>query len=1082
MSSIYNDKIVFFKDVIDNIQFGLLRYKNLNILSSSEYKSCYECLEKIINIMINFNNDNVINELQFINNTLSSLIKNYGIYNFKQLIDVCLGADFIDSLKLNENFLEKYEIIKKYLHPINYKIINWENKENKLKSTKKIYQKEIIKNKIVDDKQIIEDAEMFECFDLMRTSTNFNIRVYGIKVIIHDYSNKKTLTINCIYDDVMINNIDSSYLLNKKKGLIEYINENNMHKNEMFVIDSWKNYFDNLNIKDYLVYNNTDLFNKYIFIMTQVTNMENKNINCLVQDFMGSELFNQRSILIHLLLNNHKQEFQYIAYLLYDLLSNETSDSNEQKILYDSLSWNCKKYFKDAMCKTIEYTTHLSNFENNKIPLEQQICLMKASDNIKEKAMQKLKELKSKSEDSGSKARQYLDGLLKIPFGIYKEEYILYKKNDIINLFKLLTENIKLYEDINIENTKILVFINLIKEMINKDDYNLLEILNIINVLSNELYNIYNDVIQYIFSNVFTNKKKILLHIINSINNISQNFNITGIKQTNNITNINSIRNNIKTYLEKNKSNKDLMRDILLLIETQCPNQLNNYLINIDKSITKINYKNNEIINYISSFNNILDGAIHGHKNAKNQIERIIGQWINGEKTGYCFGFEGPPGVGKTSLAKKGIANCLKDIDGQSRPFAFIALGGSSNGSILDGHNYTYVGSTWGKIVDILIENKCMNPIIFIDELDKVSRTEHGKEIIGILTHLIDSTQNDTFQDKYFSNIDLDLSKALFIFSYNDVELIDKILLDRIHRIKFENLNLDDKLTICEDYLLPELYKKFGVENIFNFDRENMKYIIEKFTNEPGVRKLKEILFEIISSINLELLKKTNKYTIPVVIDTKIIDEILHERHTIKHLKINTVPKVGIINGMWANAYGNGGILHIESKLFFTSTFLDLKLTGMQGDVMKESMTVAKTLALSLITKSSLKKTTKEFEETKMQGIHIHVPEGATPKDGPSAGAAITTVIYSLLTNKKIRHNIAITGEICLQGKITAIGGLDLKILGGIRAGVDTFIYPTENAKDFNLFYEKYSSKIDGNGYKFIEVDNIHDAMKHILI
>ena len=132
----------------------------------------------------------------------------------------------------------------------------------------------------------------------------------------------------------------------------------------------------------------------------------------------------------------------------------------------------------------------------------------------------------------------------------------------------------------------------------------------------------------------------------------------------------------------------------------------------------------------------------------------------------------GQPGSGKTTLAKKGIAKCLKDINGESRPFAFIAIGGSSNASVLDGHSYTYVGSTWGKIVEILIEKKCMNPIFFIDELDKVSRTEHGREIISILTHIIDSTQNTTFQDKYFSGIDIDLSKALFIFSYNDVELI----------------------------------------------------------------------------------------------------------------------------------------------------------------------------------------------------------------------------------------------------------------------------------------------------------------------
>ena len=291
--------------------------------------------------------------------------------------------------------------------------------------------------------------------------------------------------------------------------------------------------------------------------MTQITNMENKNLNSLVQDFIGSELFNQRSILIQLLLNNYKQEFQYIAYLLYDLLSNETSDSNEQKILYDSLSWNCKKYFKDAMCKTIEYTSVLSNFDNNKIPLEQQICLMKAPDNIKEKAMQKLKELKSKSEDSGSKARQYLDGLLKIPFGIYREEYILHKKNEIIFLFKSLTENIKSNQSINIDNTNILDFLNLVKDLIIKDEYNLLEILNIINVVSNELNNVYNDVIHYILSNVFNNKKKILIHMINSINNIGSKYNIDLIKQVQNVTNINNMKMSISNYINKKRNNKE---------------------------------------------------------------------------------------------------------------------------------------------------------------------------------------------------------------------------------------------------------------------------------------------------------------------------------------------------------------------------------------------------------------------------------------------------------------------------------------------------------------------------------------------
>ena len=191
----------------------------------------------------------------------------------------------------------------------------------------------------------------------------------------------------------------------------------------------------------------------------------------------------------------------------------------------------------------------------------------------------------------------------------------------------------------------------------------------------------------------------------------------------------------------------------------------------------------------MTAITKVLDKSVYGHTKAKRQIERVIGQWITGEQSGYCFGFEGPPGVGKTSLARKGLSNCLKDKDGTTRPFSFIALGGSSNGSTLSGHNYTYVGSTWGRIVDILMEQKCMNPIIFIDELDKVSRTENGKEIIGILTHLIDPTQNEGFQDKYFNGIDIDMSKALFIFSYNDVSSIDRILLDRIHRIKFDHLN-----------------------------------------------------------------------------------------------------------------------------------------------------------------------------------------------------------------------------------------------------------------------------------------------------
>lgn len=1078
----YNEKIKFFKEVITDVQLGVKNYHLMGVFNSNDLNICLDGLEKIINLINSISNENIINDLQYINNNLSSLIKIYGIYSLKNFLKICLSNEFAEKYLKSTILNKKLDVINKYLHPINYKILNWTDKG--MRTGKKIVVKEVSKNKIQDDKILIENTEQLECFDLMRSSTNFNLRVYGIKLVVHDVVNKKTLCINCLVDEIIINSVDELYIKNKIIDLKEFMLNSGNDKNELYIEESWLNYYNNLTIKDYLIYSNDELFNKYIFIMNQISNVENKTINALVQDFVGSELFNQRIILIQLLLNSYKQEFQYLAYLLYDLLSVETessNDSTEQKKLYDSLPLECKKYFKTAMYKTIEYTTNLSNFDNNKVPLEQQICLIKAGDNVKEKAMQKLKEIKSKSEDSGSKARQYLDGLLKIPFGIYKEEYILTKKIDISNLFNTLKEQIKVLDVDLIENDTIKNLIELIKDLLIKENNSSLEILNIIDTIKDKLEPLYSNIINFVLNDALTNKKKVLLHLLNSIVLICKKYEITISKPASSSDNIGLIRNSIKEIIENNKNKLELLKEILILIESLNTNKVYTFLINTDKIINDITKKNNEVIDYICSFNSTLDTAIHGHKNAKKQIERIIGQWINGEKSGYCFGFEGPPGVGKTTLAKKGLANCLKDKDGESRPFSFIALGGSSNGSILDGHNYTYVGSTWGKIVDILIEKKTMNPIIFIDELDKVSRTEQGKEIIGILTHLIDTAQNDGFQDKYFSNIDLDLSKALFIFSYNDVELIDKILLDRIHRIKFENLLLDDKLVITKDFLLPEFYKKFGIEDVIEFGDDLVKYIIENYTNEPGVRKLKEIFFELISSINLDLLKRTKKYNIPVIITKEIIENILHERHYIRYLKINDYPKVGIVNGLWANAYGNSGILHIESKFFSTSTFFDLKLTGMQGDVMKESMTVAKTLAISLVSQSQLKKIVKDFEETKLQGIHIHVPEGATPKDGPSAGAAITLIIYSLLMNKKIKNNFAITGEINLQGSVTAIGGLELKILGGIRAGVKCFLYPKDNAKDFKLFYEKHSDKLDIDNYEFFEIEHISDVIKYMI-
>lgn len=408
-------------------------------------------------------------------------------------------------------------------------------------------------------------------------------------------------------------------------------------------------------------------------------------------------------------------------------------------------------------------------------------------------------------------------------------------------------------------------------------------------------------------------------------------------------------------------------------------------------------------------------------------------------------------------------------------------MGGSCNGSTLEGHSYTYMNSTWGRIVDILMESKCMNPIIYIDELDKVSKTENGRELIGIFTHLIDQTQNDSFQDKYFSGIDIDLSKALFIFSYNDPEQIDKVLLDRIHRIKFENLTTPEKVVIVNRFILPEINKKMGFNNVVELNNTMIEYIIDKYTMEPGVRKLKELLFDLYGEVNLDILKNNDTdLKLPIEITTEILEtKYLPKYHKITEKRIHTSPIVGIINGLWANSLGRGGIIPIQTMLYPSSIFLDLRLTGLQGDVMKESMNVAKSLAWNLTPNPNKKKLITQFSETKCQGLHIHCPEGSTSKDGPSAGAAITTAIYSLFNNKKINNSIAITGEINLQGEVTAIGGLDMKISGGIKAGVKTFIYPKENARDCR----EWKSMNDDSIYKdiqFHEVSTIHEVFKII--
>ena len=255
----------------------------------------------------------------------------------------------------------------------------------------------------------------------------------------------------------------------------------------------------------------------------------------------------------------------------------------------------------------------------------------------------------------------------------------------------------------------------------------------------------------------------------------------------------------------------------------------------------------------------ILDKCVYGLNDAKMQILQMIGQWIsNPGALGTSIAIKGPPGTGKTSLIKEGISKIL------GREFAFIALGGASDSSFLEGHSYTYEGSLWGKIVQILMESKSMNPVIYFDELDKVSDTPKGEEIIGILTHLTDTTQNSCFHDKYFSDVDFDLSKCLFIFSYNDESKVNPILKDRMYRIQTNGYKSAEKITIANNYLLPKLREQvnFSTEDVIIPD-ETIEYIVSNkglTAGEEGVRNLKRCLEVIHTKLNLfRLIKPGNE-------------------------------------------------------------------------------------------------------------------------------------------------------------------------------------------------------------------------------
>lgn len=417
----------------------------------------------------------------------------------------------------------------------------------------------------------------------------------------------------------------------------------------------------------------------------------------------------------------------------------------------------------------------------------------------------------------------------------------------------------------------------------------------------------------------------------------------------------------------------------------------------------------------------------------------------------------GPPGVGKTTFAKS-IASAI------NRKYTKISVGGISDEADIVGHRRAYIGSSPGKIIEGLKKAGSSNPVFVIDEVDKMTKDIKGDPASSLL-EVLDKDQNKYFCDNYIEE-EYDLSKVMFILTANYIDQIPIELLDRLEIIEISSYTENEKFNICKNYIIPNGIKSHGLEDAnIEFTDDAISKIIKNYTKEAGVRELERKIHTILRKIVKE-----------IIIDKKESLNIIDESIVIKYLGNEKYPdsknnkyksEIGIVNAMSYTIYG-GDILKIEVDFYKGNG--NIVATGSLGEVFIESTKIA----LSYI-KSNYKKFGINYETLENSDIHIHVPEGAIKKDGPSAGIAITTAIISAFTNLKIKNNISMTGEITLRGEVLPVGGLKEKVIGAKKAGVDKIILPSSNKKDI----EELDKEIINN-LKFIYVDNYLQVFENL--
>ena len=398
--------------------------------------------------------------------------------------------------------------------------------------------------------------------------------------------------------------------------------------------------------------------------------------------------------------------------------------------------------------------------------------------------------------------------------------------------------------------------------------------------------------------------------------------------------------------------------------------------------------------------------------------------------------FVGPPGVGKTSLAQS-IAKCL------NRPFARISLGGVQDEAELRGHRKTYVGSMPGKIIQALKKVKKGNPVILLDEVDKMGMGSFRGDPSSALLEILDPEQNHTFQDHYIE-LDYDLSPVLFICTANSVHNLKGPLLDRMEFIPIEGYIEEEKMNIAQRHLIPRQMERHGLKN-YSLDLSDslLKEIIAYYTREAGVRQLERTLASIFRKFAKNIVTKQDKPKQKSkrlhLKDKKELEKMLGPRK-FRFTELENSNMIGLTNGLaWTET--GGDTLAVETLVFpGTGKYI---LTGQLGDVMKESCSASLSFVRSLSPLFNL-----DNKYFKNHDFHIHVPEGAIPKDGPSAGVAIITSLASAILRVPVRSTVAMTGEITLRGRVLPIGGLKEKTLAAHRAHIKTVIFPKDNEKD----------------------------------